>query len=308
MVREFPVVCLLPTGSATETVKGISHLFEHFFIAKLLSRQNRHTGYTTEDYVILFCLGIPSSKMAAELQRMTIEEEELEYHKRMLIKEIQRESVNEEEAFFRFVWQDTAFGYEKSPLGTVEEVNAISRDMLEAVRQEIMKKQLFFYSFPAGLETINLSSEVNINPNRIHGAEPGRVTCRRNKIYQGNGAAGCYSIFYFNRCIEAFYLLERILRELNPGKHIQLSEKKRMSALIVEADADFPTRRNIGFLREKALDTLNRDLDDIRANINERALNELESAYFHGKSWQQRITELNKITDRQLLKMVGKLK
>lgn len=305
MLREFPVVCLLPAGSAEEKINGITHLFEHLFIAKLLGRQHPAAGYTTEDYVLLFCSGISPPEIAALLQRMSIEEGEAEYHKGALIQEIQRESANEEEAFFRFVWQDMDPGYEKSPLGTVEEVGAVTREMLEAVRQGLMKKQLFFYSPFAGLERINPAYEANINR---HSGRGGQITRRENRTYQGNGTTRRYSIYYFNGCIEVFYLLERILRQLNPGKHIQLSEKKRMSALIVEADADFPTGRNTGFLRRRALDALKRELEGISANINERALNELESAYFYGKSWEQRIVGLNKTTDRQLLAVVEKLK
>jgi len=294
--KELLVVCLLPTGSANEKTKGISHFFEHIFITKLLHNFtfSKISGHTTEDYVMLFCYQITPRKILETLQRMTFEKREVENHKRTLIEEIEMEAFKEEETFFRFVWQETGTGYEKSPLGTIEEVGTVTVDMLGEVREEILKGQLFFYSSPFGLDIINRFEDVKVT---------GINAWWRNKTYQRKGNNRCYEICYFSNRIEVLYLMVRILKALNPGKHIQLSEKKRMSALIVESGVQFPTLRNIGPLREKALGELERDLAGIKTNINERALNELESVYFYGKRWQERIALLFQTTDRQLLDM-----
>jgi hypothetical protein len=307
------VVCLLPTGSANENINGISHLLEHLLIVKFLHtfKVKKPSGYTTEDYVIMFLPGIPLKKIMETLQGMSIGQRELESHKRILIKEIERESANEQEAFFRFVWHGTGSGYEKSPLGTVEDVHTITVDMLEELRREILKKQLFFYSNSTGLETLNASESENMTDTRVDtlpSSFPGiNVTWRRDKTYQVKGKTRCYNICYFNSHIEAFYLLQQILKALNPGKHIQLSEKKRMSALIIEAGVQFPTANNIEPLREQTLRELDLDLSEIKENFRERALNELESCYFYGKSWQERIRQLFQTTDRQLLSMVREI-
>lgn len=292
--RESSLYCLLPTGAAGEKVRGISHLFEHIMISKLHHDHNPliASGHTTEDYVILSCKGITSREIINTLQQMKFKGEEVDRHKGVLIKEIERESVNDEEAFFRFLWQNTS--YEKSPLGTVEDVAIITSGMLETMRLELLEKPLFFYSDAADLEISNGNGQSPPSMPVLN------ISWLRNKTFRDRS----YDICYFNRSIEAYYLLTRILKDLNPDKHIQLSEKKDVSALILETGTRFPTSSNIDSLRENACREIGSDLSEIRSNIAERALNELESVYFYGKRWQRRIRQLFQTGDRQLLNLL----
>jgi hypothetical protein len=229
------------------------------------------------------------------LRKMSFEKEEIDDHKETLLHEIERKSANGEEVFFSFVWQGTA--YEKSPLGTAAGVNTVTAGMLEDLREEILKRQLFFYNHASGLEIINGH---RYKPPPRPGFD---IPRSRSKTFQGKH----YDICYFENCSAPCHLLVRILKNLNPGKHIQLSEKKEMSALILETGTTFPGKHNIGPLRKEARQQLDRDISEIKANKNEIALNELESFYFYGKPWQDRIAELDRTGDQQLLDLTAKL-
>jgi hypothetical protein len=304
-----PTVCLLPTGSANESIEGLSHFFEHFFIGQLrsISKKNKITGHTTEDYVILFCYGLTpadvmdglvclrrpfgeslfeksSAKTFAKLSDL------LSYHKKRLREEIEEEQANREELFFRFVWRGT--GYEKSPLGTPSGIDAINIDVLERFCQGLLKKEIYFYTLEKGVQIFNGPAGGVREPEP--GSEP--VKCLTGKAYENTD----YDIYYFKGDIERLYLLARILKHLNPGRHIQLSEKKNMTALIVETGSVFPSRDNIGNLREQALAGIKEDIAEIQTNFSERALNELESMYYRGIKWQERIERLIQVTDHRL--------
>ena len=231
----------------------------------------------------------------ALFSRMKFTRDEVARHKGILIREIERESTNDEEAFFRFVWSGS--DYQKSPLGIVEDVAAITPPMLETKKSEILKNSLFFYSQDAGLEIIN---EIG----RLSRTTPlPNITWLRNKRFRNRRCNICYT----DRRIEAFCLLTRVLKELNPGRQIQLSEKKNISALILETGTKFPTGRFMRPLRQNALKKIEVDISGIKSNIAERALNELESFYFYGKRWQERIGELFKTTELELLHLVREL-
>lgn len=297
-IPEGPVTtCLLPTGSACEQARGISHLFEHIFIAKLYRDYDSAvvSGYTTEDYVILFCYGIGPGEITATLRGMTLTGEELRGHKRLLIAEIERESGKEEEAFFRFLWQGTA--YEKSPLGTVADVSRITTGMLEDFRSKLSASPLFFYGRERGVEIVNgVGNPCSTSPLLS-------IDWRRDTLFAGRH----YHICYVDRRIEAIHLVTRILKESNPDKHIQMSEKKMKSALILEAGTRFPEDCDIGVLRKKSLEKINHDISGIKANFAEKALNELESLYFYGRSWLERIGEMFKTTEPKLRHLLSVL-
>lgn len=297
MNEESYMFCLLPTGSADEKIRGISHLFEHVLISKIVGKYKplRIKGLTTEDYVIIYVPGLTSGVIIGILKHMPFEKEEIDHHKQDLLREIKRESPKGEEAFFSFVWRNTA--YEKSPLGTTAGIKTVTPGMLEELREEILRKHLFFYNPTTGLEIVN-GHGYKQRPSQ--GIDTPR---RRNTTFQGR----CYDIFYFNDHIEPFYLLTGILKNLNPGKHIQLSEKKNMSALIFEKGTIFPGPRNIGSALKETRQQLHRDIAEIKANLSERALNELESYHFYGKPWQDRIVELDRTTERRLLDLVSEL-
>lgn len=288
-------VCLLPTGSAQESDRGISHLFEHIFITTTHRScpRARVKGHTTEDYVILFACHISPREMKRVLESMVLSVEEVEIEKKILVREIERERHKEEEFFFKFVWEGTQ--YEKSPLGEIQSVGAIGLDRLEDLRKRL--QQLFFFTGDSGVDIIP--------PLPAGGMPAGTLALHRKKSARFDDKE--YDIYYFSGEVEAMYLLERILKPLNPRHHVQLSEKKIESALIVEKGARFPGRGEISSGREEALRQIDRELAAIRGNFEERALNELESVYFYHTPWSDRIDRLFQTTDNRLLALAARL-
>ncbi|MDQ1354429.1 MAG: Insulinase family protein [Acidobacteriota bacterium] len=306
--KQLSLACLLPTGSASEEIEGISHLFEHIFATILHNRcpcayqKLRVHGHTTEDYVILFCSHFTTENILQTLSGMKFAEIDLDYQKQQLKNEIERETSNREEFFFRFVWEGT--DYEKSPLGSIARVDTITAAILEDFRRQLINKNILFYSRDKGIEILNLSnSETSPVPGKPLSL-PIAQSWRKSRPFREK----LYDIYYFNRDIEAFYLLERVLKELNPARHIQVSEKKYMSAMIIEKGAAFPSGQDIRFLEEKAFEGINRDLGDIKANFREQAVNELESVYFYGQQWQDRVVRLFNTTERRLVELVKQIK
>lgn len=223
------------------------------------------------------------------------------FHKKELIEEIKIQSGKEKEAFFRFVWQGT--GYEKSPLGTAAEVNTITPAVLDDLRHKILSRDTFFYSKTTGLEIRNgHEKEASLSPFLS------TIPWRRETTYHGCGSSRCCSICYFNNNIEVLYLLTRVLKNLNPAKYIQLSEKKMMSALILETGAKLPGKNNIRPLLEETGRQLHIEIIRIKKKTGLRALNELESVYFYGRRWQERIKKLLQTSELELLDLVEKLK
>lgn len=296
--REPALCCLLPGGAAAEKIRGISHLFEHMVIFRLLHDYPRASvfGHTSEDYIVLFCRGLDHRDVTESLRQMTFQPGEVQRHKQMLIKEIERESLNSEEAFFSFLWQGTP--YEKSPLGTIKNVRKISPAMLESFRWQITEKPLFFYDSRSGLKTVNPGPAAA--PGLLLGLQP-----RRDAVYRNGAAERHMDIFYFNDSIEALHLLVKALKILNPDKQIQLSEKKRAGAFVMEKGVRFPTGAVLPPLRRQALEALQNEAAAIKKNPEDRALNELESIYFYGKSWQERMDELSRTTAADLRRLLG---
>jgi hypothetical protein len=288
---------LLPTGSAAETNQGISHLFEHILIARShrLFPQSRVRGHTTEDYVILFGRGLTAVDMGRVLKEMSLAPEEIESEKEGLIGEIEQERHREEEFFFRFVWQGT--DYEKTPLGQIEAVRAIGVALLEGLRAQLLHMPLYFYTGDSGLQIVNPPAAAGMPPTSLN------IRRRRSEPFGDTH----YHIYYFNGQIEAMYLLERVLKKANPDHHVQLSEKKRESALIVQQGARFPTGDTISSLKESVLREIRHEVSGIQENFDEKALNELESVYFYNTRWSQRLDRLFRTSDRQLLTLAARL-
>ena len=306
--NQVSLACLLPTGSASEEIAGISHLFEHILVTALQNHyrhaypKHRVHAHTTEDYVILFCSHYTTENIVQTLKGMNFEEIEVEDQKKQLKDEIEREALNREEFFFRFVWESGE--YEKSPLGAVAGINTITGAILDDFRRQLLCQNIFFYSRGNGVEIVNLATmEIGPASGRLL-SFPVAQTWRKSKIFQGKA----YDIYFFDRDIEAFYLLEWVLKELNPARHIQLSEKKWMSALILEKGTEFPSTENIGFLIETAFAGISRDLADIKANFREQAVNELESVYFYGRQWGERVARLFRTTGDNLLELVQQIR
>ncbi|HLP46969.1 MAG TPA: hypothetical protein VK469_13530 [Candidatus Kapabacteria bacterium] len=291
--------CLLPTGSATESIEGISHLLEHFLIFELIQHYAgvNLDGHTTEDYVILFYRNLTLENIIETLRSMDFDNVRLNTHKERLKKEINVNLTNREEFFFRFVWEGTI--YEKSPLGLPERVDMISSEIMDAFRCWLLKEYIFGYTQAGGLKISNPSTDIPFQRQPLPQVPIQFV--KKNKHFQDRW----YDIYYFNRDSEAFYLLERMLKLLNPQKHIQLSEKKKMSALILEKGICFPTRDQVKTLKKKALAKIIAEISEIESNFEELALNQLESMFFRGYSWPERIEFLLQTTENHLSELLS---
>ncbi|MCX6579131.1 MAG: hypothetical protein NT166_02985 [Candidatus Aminicenantes bacterium] len=294
-----PCVCLLPTGSAAESVEGISHLLEHFLIFELIHRRSGAMvdGHTTEDYVILFCRHLTLENIIETLRSMEFDDAHLEMHKERLKKEIEVKLANREEFFFRFVWEGS--DYEKSPLGLADRVDTISGAALDTLRRRLLKEAIFGYTRGGGVTILNSDT---VAPVQSRPLPPVPIAWVKNKPF----GERWYDICYFNRDIEVFYLLERMLKLLDPDKHIQLSEKKKMSALILEKGTRFPGEQ-VRAVKQNALEQLTVEVSQIKSNFEESALNELESMYFYGSPWSERCRRLFRTTDRRIAELVKKL-
>lgn len=294
-----PCVCLLPTGSAAESVEGISHLLEHLLIFELIDRCAgvMIDGHTTEDYVILFCPYLSLENIIQTLRSMVLANANLETHKERLKKEIEAELANREEFFFRFVWEGS--DYEKSPLGKADRVDTISGAALDTLRCRLLQETIFGYTQGGGVTILNPAAAAQVQPQPL---PPVPIDWVKNKPFGERR----YDICYFNRDIEVFYLLERMLKLLNPDKHIQLSEKKKMSALILEKGTRFPIDQ-VKAVKQKALEQITVEVSEIKSNFEESALNELESMFFYGCPWPERCRRLFRTTDLRITELIKKL-
>lgn len=287
----------MPTGSAGEHIHGISHLLEHYFILQLREKylHAKVTGHTTEDYIILFCTSLTPETIIQTMRAIRFDDALLEKRKLGLKHEIEIESSREEEYFFRFAWAGTP--YEKSPLGTIEQVDIITVDTLDIFRRRLLLKNFFFYSPGSTVKILNPSTPKPLPPDPV---PPIPIAWHRDKTFQGKQ----YDICYFNRHIEEFYLLERMLKSLNPQMHIQLSEKKLMSALIMEQGTRFPTAQQVESLKPVVLSEIVREVSAIKSNLMESALNRLESMFFYNLPWSRRIQRIHQTSNGQLLELV----
>ncbi|MBE0461276.1 MAG: hypothetical protein IBX60_06550 [Candidatus Aminicenantes bacterium] len=116
-----------------------------------------------------------------------------------------------------------------------------------------------------------------------------------------------YDVYYFNGESEKLFLLKNMLQLVNSKKHIQLTEKREMSALIIEKGCIFPKDYEINPLKVNALVEMKKEIERIRNNFLERALNELESIYFYNKSWVERIDKLLHTSSDDIINIMNKI-
>lgn len=288
---------LLPTGSAHEEIKGISHILEHILIGKFLylNSESLVGGHTTEDYVILYCRKLYLTRIINTLKKIHVTSDELEFEKKKISFEIEDKSFMKAESFFRFVWQGTC--YEKSPLGTADEVKRVSVKDIKDLWYQLLDKRWFFFSQEKGMEIVNKRIPIKKKETKQN------IWLKKECIYRDK----FYHIAYFSSRTEEMYLLGIILQALNPDNHIQLSEKRDQSALIMEKGTIFPCKLNITSLREAAIREVEELIIEIKNNFYEIALNELESHYFYDKPWSVRLETLKKTSEKQILDIIEEL-
>jgi len=282
---------LLPTGSESEPARGISHLYEHLLLAQIQAHAPGllwgQGGHTTEDYIVLFFENLSPADIIPMIRTAPFSPAEMDHEKKRLQAELDREKENKDEIFFRFLWQGTR--YERSPLGDIHEINAVTLEHLSAFRDRLREKDWYWYTAGKGVQTVP------------HGSGTGsalkeETAWRKHARFNGKQ----YHIYYFNHDIEAMVLVQQMLKCLNPGRHIRLSEKKKCSALIMEKGVCYPDAAIIPGLKEKALQVLHNDIGEIKQDFESLAVNRLESVYFCGTSWEERIKRLNRTSGEQI--------
>jgi len=284
---------LIPFGSVDERLNGEAHLFEH-----AVCWQSPYLwGVTREDYILLFMHQCAEKEIINLIRNLQISEEEIDRIKRIVLKEILQEHGKEEEICGRKIWQSTE--YEKSPLGTFEDVQKIRRKELENVKRTILMRPLFFYKeatriFPQR-EAKNMTQSVC----------PGLEIVRRRKL---DFHKKIFLAFYFHQCPDELYVLKDIMKIFNSGRCVLLSEKRKMSAFLIDQGCKFPDRHQIPDLKKNAIDLLYRDIDEIKNNFIDRALNELESLYFRNLSWEDRIFRMIHSADASIVNLMCQMK
>lgn len=287
---------LLPVGSACEDIRGISHLFEHLLIGTLINHLVYTSGYTTEDYIICFCSHISPPEVVKIIEDIKVNKNEIRINIKKLIEEIKTERLKDEELFFQKVWRNTK--YQKTPLGSIQDIKKITIGNVVNFRKRILQKALYFYDPDSGINVFNHAIKEEVNT-------PGFKIISMLEIRHKEKF---YDVFYIKGEMEAFFLLEKILKIRNPGKHIQISEKKEMSSIIIEKGSKLPEMNEIDKLSEDAFVYIENEINDIKNNFVERALNELESIYFYNKSWIDRVNTLFKTKKSRISGIITELR
>lgn len=287
---------LIPNFYREQMINGLFHLYEHIIVHEFEEVETLH-GFTAEDYIFLYFREFSPDAILDRLKNMDFSKIDLTMEKRVLSYEFERERNNEEEDFFKKIWAGTC--YEKSPLGDVPEIEkkTTTTDLM-GLHEKVMNNPQFFYEKEKGLTIIdNSMSTTNMMSKEF------LLTGKSSVSDDGRALTVCY----FEGNIEPLFIIEKYIKERNPGKVVQVSEKKEMAALIIEEGCSFPAEDNISTIKKYILMQLKEDIKVIRRNFVDTALNELESIYFYGIPWQERLDYLDKLPEEQILKTVREI-
>lgn len=275
---------LIPSGSMNEKIPGISHLYEHLLIQQLLGFQDDPdsdiSGYTSEDYILLCTTILTPKDFIKAIQNFKPEKHFIFREKRKIKNEIHKKNGDDSERFFQMVWRGTP--YEKSPMGTESGIESLDEEALSGFAGQIQAKNLFFYSHPGRLSVKKKKDPIPLTNRRPHPA--------------GWSDRPDYSIFFFSRHIEKIHLIRSILQIANPEKHIQVSEKKTLCALVIEKGVKIPPFNHIKGIQKKALIKIEEEVEEMKRDPVSLGINELESIYFLRSSWTQRLKTLRRFT------------
>jgi len=292
-------VVLLPGGSANEKKRGISHLFEHLFIANLFRNNIRDwvSGFTREDYIIILIAKINLKDLLTLTRNIKIEQEILTKEKDLVLNEIQHKKNSEAELFFNEVWRDTKYSH--SPLGNISDLKNITIKDIVLFKEKILNGPIFLYSKNEGLSVHNKKSHKEQGYSKL------RILKQKRRIFFRNNH---YIVTYCKGEPGIIYLASRIISLFNPNSHIQVSEKKDLCALIMEEETKIPTGQDIYKLIPESLLRINEEVKGITNDFREVAINELESYYFYKKPWTLRIQQLASINEIQIVSLLNQLK
>lgn len=273
---------LIPSGSAYENLNGTSHLFEHILISRFPKKLK---GITTEDYIFCFGLYLNKENLLYFFHSFQIDEEELKERKRTILLEYEEHKNDIHEMFYKIIWNGTE--YENSPLGRKIDIERLSVQDIVEYTKNLRNNPIYYFE--------NNQVEI-INNNNSKNSKIG--TCYLYRVSLINFQGKNYNIFYFKNDISILYIIELLLQDKNPGRHIYISEKINKSVFIIQEKCIFPQKKELPFLIEKSLQKLiNKKLKIKRIDL---ALSELESYYYYRKNIESRLKYLERIPINQI--------
>jgi hypothetical protein len=288
---------LLIPIDARKKSNGIPHFFEHLLLNELrMNPPSLVYGYTTEDYIILYGDNLRHSVSIKRIENMQFGSSAIASEKIFMSKEIRKAKDSIDEKFFTKVWGNTI--YEESPLGKLKQIESITKGDLIQFRNEILKRPVYFYYENGSLHEVNRLT-----------ARPGtyreKFEIMKNREMSFNNK--CYIVCFLKGDAGEIYMVSKILTLKNPRKHIQLSVKKKMMALILEGGIQFPGDQEIEVLKEEAYDEIKEIAVEIDKSFVERATKELESKYFYNVSWSYRIKKIFAIPTSRIISILNNL-
>ncbi|MBD3196379.1 MAG: hypothetical protein GF317_15075 [Candidatus Lokiarchaeota archaeon] len=280
---------LFPRGSANEKKKGETHLFEH-----IICKKWKHTlGFTREDYAFFALIGnSDEDSLIRNLKSLKVSKSELENIKDVVLNEILRNQSNEEELFWKEVWEKT--DYEYSPLGTYNDIFTIDINDIERIKYSVLANPIYFYKKRLIVKNKNKEKKELMNNDKIFKKD---IKINKKKFV-------CY---FFSKCPEELFILKEIMNLMFSNKLIYISEKKHMSVVIIKTGVEFPTMAEIDRYYYKALEEVIRKIKLIKDDFISHVMNEFESQLFHDIIWELRVNFLLQTTKLKIRNFVNKL-
>ncbi|MBN2260740.1 MAG: insulinase family protein [Clostridiales bacterium] len=256
---------LIPVGSSNDSIIGTSHLFEHLLLSNF--NNSGQFGFTTEDYIAIIVKHCEYLYLLDLIRKMRISNKEIRKEKNKIMLEIEEKRKSISEIFFKIIWADTI--YQNSPLGCAHSINAIQRLDLIKKKEQILKLPIY---------TNNKQKEIayNIKESVARGALFTVLFKRSLSINKRE-----YGVIYFLNDLDYLILATEILKIANPNKHIQISIKKKLCAIIIQWGSVFPEYRNMNAFMTKAIQKMNIEINKMNENVFKRILFSLESFYYY---------------------------
>lgn len=271
------------------------HLFEHLLLHELNKLKNDSVpeAFTTEDYMFFLGQGISDKKgIFKRLKKMQFENEIVDEEMKIIKNEIKSQSDN----LFNYIWEGTK--YENHPIGIFEANIKNVRNHLNFIKNDIEMDNIFYFPIEAKDDNI-----FNRRRKRKHYDEFINIW---TKII--NRDQKLFYVYYFDISSDILFLIEEILSLFNKNEFIQYSDKRYLSALIVEKGTIFPQPSQISNILECAKNELNLKIKRIKRAFFSKALNELESLFFYERRWEDRINRCLSVNESEVEKILEILK
>ena len=291
----FSDIYLLPIGSAQENINGLAHLFEHLLVNHIRDSLKRSLfGYTTEDYILIFCQGVDRGDFIKGLKSMKQVPGELLKEQNSVIREIEEKGAQPGEIFFREVWTGTR--YEKSPQGTKESITDITFKDITDLKEYILENNIYSFSVTRGIYVSTSSSLISRQKEKLPA----------NKSFRYRESN--YIVHFASDHIKQWQIIEKILQLKNPTFHIQLSQKKEMAALVLEKGCNIPYDSELNFYFDRAVSALLEDFRLLEKKKVQLGVAELRNIYFYNQKWSDYVLLLPKVPKEAIKKKIETLR